>query len=101
MQVKVDDEGLCRFGWATQQASFNLGTDTFGYGFGGTGMKSHGGKFEKYGEPFVQGDRVGCRLDLLKVRRCIKIRRDSTVVYLQEQLYQQLFSSFCGDPIPS
>ncbi|CAN0441018.1 unnamed protein product [Ascophyllum nodosum] len=65
-EVKVDDEGLCRFGWATQQASFNLGTDTFGYGFGGTGMKSHGGKFEKYGEPFVQGDRVGCRLDLLK-----------------------------------
>lgn len=66
-QAKVDDEGLCRFGWATLDAGLNLGTDAFGYGFGGTGMKSHAGKFEKYGEPFHQGDTVGCRLDLCKV----------------------------------
>lgn len=63
----MDGEGLCRFGWATQRAKFNLGTDAFGYGFGGTGMKSHAGKFEKYGEGFAGGDRVGCRLDLQKV----------------------------------
>lgn len=68
MQATVDDEGLCRFGWATQRANFNLGTDVFGYGFGGTGMKSHGGQFEKYGDSFVKGDKVGCRIDLLKVR---------------------------------
>lgn len=66
-KATVDDEGLCRFGWATQRANFNLGTDAFGYGFGGTGMKSHRGQFEKYGEAFAQGDRVGCRLDLQKV----------------------------------
>lgn len=68
MQGRVDDEGLCRFGWATPRANFNLGTDAFGYGFGGTGMKSHGGKFEKYGEPFAKGDSVGCRLDFFKVK---------------------------------
>lgn len=64
----MDDEGLCRFGWATQNAGFNLGTDAFSYGFGGTGMKSHAGKFDKYGEAFRQGDTVGCRLDMLKVK---------------------------------
>lgn len=67
-QAKVDDEGLCRFGWATQNAGLNLGTDSMSYGFGGTGMKSHAGKFEKYGEAFAQGDIVGCQLDLDKVR---------------------------------
>lgn len=62
----MDFGNLCRFGWATQRASFNLGTDGFGYGFGGTAMKSNG-SFEKYGETFTTGDRVGCRLDLVKV----------------------------------
>lgn len=66
-QAKVDDEGLCRFGWATQDANLNLGTDVHGYGFGGTGMKSYSGKFEEYGEAFCRGDTVGCRLDLVKV----------------------------------
>lgn len=66
VQVKVDFGHLCRFGWATQRASFNLGTDGFGYGFGGTAMKSNG-SFEKYGETFTTGDRVGCLLDLVKV----------------------------------
>eukprot|EP00903_Cladosiphon_okamuranus_P009582 g9124.t1 len=64
-EVKVDFGELCRFGWATQRANFNLGTDAFGYGFGGTAMKSNG-SFEKYGETFTTGDRVGCRLDLVK-----------------------------------
>lgn len=63
----MDFGNLCRFGWATQRANFNLGTDAFGYGFGGTAMKSNG-SFEKYGETFTTGDRVGCRLDLVKVR---------------------------------
>ncbi|CAN0255500.1 unnamed protein product, partial [Laminaria digitata] len=65
-QGTVDDEGICRFGWATRGANFNLGTDAFGYGFGSTGMKSHRGQFEKYGEAFSKGDSVGCRLDLVK-----------------------------------
>lgn len=64
--MKVDFGDLCRFGWATERASFNLGTDALGYGFGGTAMKSNG-NFEKYGDTFTTGDRVGCRLDLIKV----------------------------------
>lgn len=33
----VCDEGLCRVGWSTQSATLDLGTDRFGFGFGGTG----------------------------------------------------------------
>ena len=34
-------------------AKLALGTDGFGFGFGGTGKKSHAGAFEPYGAPFV------------------------------------------------
>ncbi|CAM9446547.1 unnamed protein product [Hapterophycus canaliculatus] len=64
-EVKVDFGHLCRFGWATQGASLNLGTDKQGYGYGGTAKKSNG-SFEDYGETFTTGDTVGCRLDMLK-----------------------------------
>lgn len=48
-EVTVMDKGLGRFGWSTVSANLNLGTDSNGMGFGGTGMKSRGGNFEKYG----------------------------------------------------
>lgn len=64
----MDDEGLCRFGWSTQSASLTLGTDGHGYGFGGTGTKSHAAHFESYGQAFGKGDVVGCMLDLTRVR---------------------------------
>lgn len=47
-EATVTDEGLCRVGWSTQQANLDLGTDRFGYGFGGTGKK----QFDDYGEAF-------------------------------------------------
>lgn len=46
----VTDEGLCRLGWSTAQAKLDLGTDKFGFGFGGTGKKSWGKQFDTYGE---------------------------------------------------
>ena len=46
----MTDEGLCRVGWSTDKASLDLGTDKFGYGFGGTGKKSYGRQFDSYGE---------------------------------------------------
>ena len=33
----VTDEGLCRLGFSTSEASLDLGTCKFGYGYGGTG----------------------------------------------------------------
>ena len=37
-------------GWSTQAASLDLGTDKHGFGFGGTGKKSHNRQFDAYGE---------------------------------------------------
>ena len=45
------DDGLVRLGWATRAAG-ELGTDRHGFGYGGTGKKSHVRKFEDYGRPF-------------------------------------------------
>ncbi|XP_029673182.1 ATP-dependent RNA helicase Ddx1 isoform X2 [Formica exsecta] len=62
----VTDEGLCRVGWSTPQAALDLGTDRFGYGFGGTGKKSNAKQFDNYGEAFGMHDVIGCFLDLAR-----------------------------------
>lgn len=62
-EVTVTDEGLCRVGWSTRTAKFDLGTDACGFGFGGTGKKSFNKRFDDYGEAFGLGDTIGCYLD--------------------------------------
>lgn len=47
----------CRVGWSTQAASLDLGTDKHGFGYGGTGKKSHVRQFEDYGEVGVEWSR--------------------------------------------
>ncbi|XP_055349017.1 ATP-dependent RNA helicase DDX1-like [Paramacrobiotus metropolitanus] len=63
-EATVTDEGLCRVGWSTGKANRDLGTDKFGYGFGGTGKKSWNKQFDSYGESYGKDDVVGCFLDL-------------------------------------
>ncbi|KAK3918200.1 ATP-dependent RNA helicase Ddx1 [Frankliniella fusca] len=63
-EATVTDEGLCRVGWSTGQAVLDLGTDAWGYGFGGTGKKSNSKNFDSYGESFGINDTIGCYLDL-------------------------------------
>ena len=46
----MTDEGLCRVGWSTADAVYDLGTDRIGFGFGGTGKKSNNKQFDNYGE---------------------------------------------------
>lgn len=65
-EVHVDDPGLCRVGWASLSSVLDLGTDRMSYGYGGTGKKSHDRKFVEYGQPYGQGDTIGCLLDLEK-----------------------------------
>uniref|UniRef100_A0A0N5A8A6 ATP-dependent RNA helicase n=1 Tax=Syphacia muris TaxID=451379 RepID=A0A0N5A8A6_9BILA len=60
----VASDGLCRLGWSTPDASLNLGTDRFGFGYGGTGKKSCNKQFDNYGKSFTLGDTIGCLLDL-------------------------------------
>lgn len=63
-EATVTDEGLCRLGFSTPQASLDLGTCRFGFGFGGTGKKSNNKQFDDYGGPFGKADVIGCHLDL-------------------------------------
>ncbi len=73
-EVTVTDEGLCRVGWSTLTASRNLGTDASGIGYGGTGKASWARQFNTYGEPFGQGDVIGCLLD--RVRNTCEFSRN-------------------------
>ncbi len=61
--ARADDDGLLRIGWSSQHAALNLGTDGRGFGFGGTGMKSHGGKFDRYGGSYTKGDTVWAAIE--------------------------------------
>lgn len=63
-EATVRDEGLCRVGWSTKAGALDLGTDKQGFGYGGTGKKSHERRFDDYGQPYGLGDTVGCALDL-------------------------------------
>ncbi|GLV36238.1 Dead-box-1 [Carabus blaptoides fortunei] len=65
-EATVTDEGLCRVGFSTAQAALDLGTDRFGFGFGGTGKKSNNKQFDNYGEAFGKNDVIGCLIDLDK-----------------------------------
>lgn len=61
-EVKVT-EGLLRVGWASGTAALSLGTDDEGFGYGGTGKRSHRNKFADYGVAFEAGDIVTCCID--------------------------------------
>eukprot|EP00948_MAST-09A_sp_MAST-9A-sp1_P004256 g4256.t1 len=55
----TSDTGIARVGWSTVATrSYNLGTDRFGFGFGGTGKKSWNREFITYGEPYAYGDTI-------------------------------------------
>ena len=63
-EATVKDEGLCRVGFSTDQASLDLGTCKFSFGFGGTGKKSNNKQFDSYGRAFGKEEVLGCYLDL-------------------------------------
>ena len=56
--------GLGRVGWSTSAASYDLGTDSFGFGYGGTAKKSNKRRFESYGKTYKEGDVIGCYIDM-------------------------------------
>lgn len=75
-------EGLLRVGWSAGFAKLELGIDEKSYGYGSTGKKSWNRKFEDYGEPFEEGDIIGCLLDRTKQTiSFMKNGRDLGVAY--------------------
>lgn len=63
--MHFNEQGLARVGWSYQKASFDLGTDKFGWGYGGTAKKSNSREFKDYGLTFGEKfDIVGCIIDM-------------------------------------
>ena len=56
----ITKNGIARVGWSTKTANLELGKDSFGFGYGGTGKKSNNNKYDDYGEPFGLNDVIGC-----------------------------------------
>lgn len=73
--ARADDDGLLRIGWSTVGAALNLGTDARGFGFGGTGKKSHRGKFDRFGCEYTKGDVVYAAVEFVvdRVKRVVRI----------------------------
>ena len=63
-EIQVRDEGLSRVGWSTRLGALELGTCPQGFGYGGTGKRSHARRYEDYGGTFGRGDVIGCAIDL-------------------------------------
>lgn len=56
--------GIIRVGFSTTRGGLELGKDTMGFGYGGTGKKSFNSQFDDFGGPFDRGDCIGCAIDL-------------------------------------
>jgi ATP-dependent RNA helicase DDX1 len=62
-ECTVIGNGISRVGWSTMSAHHEIGKDSHGYGYGGTGKKSYAGGFEDYGEKYGNNDVIGCYLN--------------------------------------
>lgn len=51
---------VLRVGWSVDNTSLQLGEVELSYGFDGRGRIVTGGKEEAFGEPFTEGDVIGC-----------------------------------------
>ncbi|XP_067220615.1 heterogeneous nuclear ribonucleoprotein U-like protein 2 [Chanodichthys erythropterus] len=54
------DLHMLRVGWSVDSTSLQLGEVELSYGFDGRGRIVTGGKEEAFGEPFTEGDVIGC-----------------------------------------
>jgi len=96
-------ECLVRVGWATLTARRALGCDAKSFGFGGTGKKSHAGKFEDFGEAFEgkRGSVVSCLLDRSGDSQAISYYLDGrnlgTAFLVPDAMANEpLFPAICG-----
>lgn len=69
-EVVLTRDCLMRVGWAASTGRRALGTDKCSFAYGGTAMKSNGGKFEPYGE--VHEGKVGAVVSCLVDRRKVQ-----------------------------
>mmetsp|Transcript_60576 Transcript_60576/g.179558 ORF Transcript_60576/g.179558 Transcript_60576/m.179558 type:complete len:737 (-) Transcript_60576:353-2563(-) len=88
-ECTIRDEGIVRVGLSTKFASLDLGADEGGYGYGGTGMKVHRGKFEPYfiesdatkGKvSFGKNDVIGCLVNLLGENSSVSFSKNGIMI---------------------
>ncbi|XP_013861093.1 heterogeneous nuclear ribonucleoprotein U-like protein 2 [Austrofundulus limnaeus] len=65
LSVEAEDQEVrepygLRAGWSVVDTSLLLGEDELSFAYDGRGKKVCGGKEEEYGEPFSEGDIIGC-----------------------------------------
>ena len=82
-EVKIEhlgENGCVRVGWMTKRGEMNapVGFDNKGYGYHAeTGLKYHEARLKTYGEPYGEGDVIGCYMYLDE--KIVKKKEDSTV----------------------
>eukprot|EP00929_Paragymnodinium_shiwhaense_P055921 TRINITY_DN27995_c0_g1_i3.p1 TRINITY_DN27995_c0_g1~~TRINITY_DN27995_c0_g1_i3.p1 ORF type:complete len:1156 (+),score=273.93 TRINITY_DN27995_c0_g1_i3:35-3469(+) len=62
--LKNETGGNMRIGWSLGDATLELGMDNMSFGLGGTAMKSHDGKYSKFGQTYGEGDVIVALIDL-------------------------------------
>lgn len=70
----LNDGGLIRVGASGLSANRNLGRDSMGWGFGGTGKKVWNNDFEDYGAAYKTHDVISVCLD--RTNRCIGFKKN-------------------------
>merc|ERR1719188_431415 len=63
-ETKPENQNILRCGFSQPLTSLFLGDTAEGWGWGGTGKKSHNNQFGDYGGPFTAGDVIGCIIDI-------------------------------------
>lgn len=63
-ETKPGNQNILRCGFSQPLTSLFLGDTAEGWGWGGTGKKSHNNNFEDYGGQFTKGDVIGCVIDM-------------------------------------
>lgn len=71
IEFELVNDCLLRVGWGAPNSRRALGTDDRSFGYGGTGMKSHGNRFEAYGKVHegLAGAVLTCLLDRRDARK--------------------------------
>jgi heterogeneous nuclear ribonucleoprotein U-like protein 1 len=62
-ETKPQNQNILRCGFSVPLTSLFLGDTAEGWGWGGTGKKSHNNNFADYGGTFKMGDVIGCIVD--------------------------------------
>eukprot|EP00928_Gymnodinium_smaydae_P071831 TRINITY_DN55313_c0_g1_i1.p1 TRINITY_DN55313_c0_g1~~TRINITY_DN55313_c0_g1_i1.p1 ORF type:complete len:514 (-),score=94.72 TRINITY_DN55313_c0_g1_i1:180-1637(-) len=63
-ETKPENQNILRCGFSQPLTSLFLGDTAEGWGWGGTGKRSHNNEFSDYGGSFSVGDVLGCIVDL-------------------------------------